>query len=84
MNETVLVELEKKGSSSHHRYDPELRTKVGRYVASSGNKAAVTKYCKELGRPVSESTVWSIKKAYYLAVQQWKEGPRVTQLDHGL
>ena len=40
-NKMVLVELGKKRPSSHH--DPELRTRIGRFAASSGNKAAVDK-----------------------------------------
>ena len=67
----VLVELGKKRPCSHH--DPELRTRIGRFAASSGNKAAVNKYSKEVGRPASESTVLGMKKTYYLAVQQSKE-----------
>ena len=38
-------------------------------LTSSGNKAAVDKYSKELGRPASESTVCGLKKVYYLTVQ---------------
>ena len=70
-NKKVLVELGKKRPSSHH--DPELRTRIGRFAASSGNKADVDKYSKEVGRPASESTVRGMKKTYYLAVQQRKE-----------
>ena len=51
-NKKVLVELGKKRPSSHHCYDPELCTKIGRFATSSGNKAAVDKCSKGLGRPV--------------------------------
>ena len=34
-------------------YDPELRAKIG----NSGNAAAVKKFSKQLGKPISESTV---------------------------
>ena len=55
-NKKVLIQLGKKRPSSHHHYDPELRAKIGKFAATSGNKAAVAKFSKELGRPVSEST----------------------------
>ena len=84
VNKKVLVELGKKRPSSHHRYDPELRVKIGRFAASSGSKAAVDKYSKELGRPESESTVCSMKKAYYFAVQQRKDEKPVTRQEQGL
>ena len=77
------MELGKKRPSSHHYYDPELRTKIGKYAAMSGNKAAVTKFSKEIGRPVSESTVRGMKEAYYLALKPKKDGEPVTRLEHG-
>ena len=68
-NEKVLVELGKKTPSSHYHYGHEPRVKIRRFATSFGNKAAVDKYSKELGRPPSESTVCSLKKVYYLTVQ---------------
>ena len=71
VNKAVLVELGKKRNrpSSYNYYDPELRAKIGKFAATSGNKAAMEKYSKELGRPVSESTVRGMKKAYYAALK---------------
>ena len=85
VNKAVLGQLSKnrKRPSSHNYYDPELRAKIGKFAAESGNKAAVEKFSKELGRPVSESTVRGIKKAYYLALKH-KNGDPVTRLEHGL
>ena len=69
-NKAVLVQLrKKKRPSSYNYYDPELRAKIGKFAATSGNKAAVGKFSKELDRPVSESTVRGMKKAYYLALK---------------
>ena len=36
----------KKIPDSHHCYDPELHTKIGRFAASSGNKAAIDNILK--------------------------------------
>ena len=40
----------KKIPDSHHRYDPELRMKIGRFAASSGNKAAIDKILERAGQ----------------------------------
>ena len=61
-NEKILVELGKKRPSSHYHYGHESRAKIRRFATSSGNKAAVDKYSKELGRPPSESTVCGLMK----------------------
>ena len=83
-NKAVLVQLrKKKRPSSYNYYDPELRAKIGKFAATSGNKAAVEKFSKELDRPVSESTVRGMKKAY-LALKYKKDGEPVTRLEHGL
>ena len=57
----------RKRSGSCTYYPPELRAKIGMFAAESGNKAAVEKFSKELGKPVSESTVRGFKKKYYEA-----------------
>ena len=67
-NEKILVELGMKRPSSYYHYGHELHVKIRRFATSSGNKAAVDKYSKELGRLPSESTVCSLK-VYYLTVQ---------------
>ena len=74
----------RKRPCSHYYYDPELRAKIGKFAATSGNKAAVEKFSKELGRPVSESTVRGMKKAYYIALKHKKDGEPITRLEHGL
>ena len=81
-NKKVLIQLGKKRPSSHYHYDPELRAKIGKFAATSGNKAAVAKFSKELGRPVSESTIRGMKKVYYWALKQRKDGEPVTRLEH--
>ena len=86
VNKAVLVELGKKRNrpSSYNYYDPELRAKIGKFAATSGNKAGMEKYSKELGRPVSESTVRGMKKAYYAPLKNKKDGEPVIRLEHGL
>ena len=84
-NKAVLVQLrKKKRPSSYNYYDSQLQAKIGKFAAISGNKAAVEKFSKELGRPVSESTLHGMKKAYYLALKHKKDGESVTRLEHGL
>lgn len=65
-----MVQLGKKRSSSHHHYDFELCTNIGYYI--------VCLRTKELGRPVSKSTVCGMKKAYYLAQKERIDGEPVT------
>ena len=80
VNKKVLKQLGKKRPSSHHHYDAALCTKIVKFAASSGNKVAVAKFSKELGRPVSESTVRGMKN--YWALKQRKDGEPVTRLEH--
>lgn len=62
-------------------YDEVLRSKIGRYATMNGNSAAVKHFTSELGRPVSESTIRSIKKQYVEAFKQAKAD--VKTLPHG-
>ena len=59
-NQCVEEELGRKRRGTYNYYDPELRAKIGKYAATSGNKAAVNKFSKEMGKPISESTVYFI------------------------
>ena len=60
-NERVAAAMEtrpsRKRSSTYLFYTPELRAKIGKFAAESGNKTAVEKFSKEIGKPVSESTL---------------------------
>ena len=38
-------------------YSPKLYTKIGKFAGNTGNEAAVEKFSKEMGKPVSMSTV---------------------------
>ena len=51
-NKAVFVQLikNKKRPCSHHHYDPELRAKIGKFAATSGNKAAFEKFSKRAGK----------------------------------
>ena len=51
-------------------YPSELRAKIGRYAAEMGVNAAAKRFSKELNRPVNESTVRGMKKAYLLRQDQ--------------
>ncbi len=67
-NESVERELQRKRRGAYNYYHPELRAKVGKYAAISGNKSAVDKFSVEIGKPISESTVHGFKKAYCSAL----------------
>ena len=68
---------------SYQRYDPETRAKIGRYAAENGNKAAVDKFSTELSRPVSESSVRGMKKAYYIELRKQRDHTvEITRLEH--
>ena len=63
---------------------PELRAKIGKFAAESGNKADVEKFSREVGKPLSESTVRGFKKGYYEALKQNQTGEPVMRLEHHL
>lgn len=78
---TVMKEKRGVKRGQYSSYDEVLRSKIGRYAAMNGNSAAVKHFTSELGRPVSESTVRSIKKQYIQASKQ-ATGDVIT-LPHG-
>lgn len=47
-NQCVEKELGRKRRGKYNYYDPELRAKIGKYAATSGNKAAVKKTVKPI------------------------------------
>ena len=51
-------------------YPSDMRAKIGRYAAEMGVVAAARRFSKELSRPVNESTVRGMKKAYLLQLNQ--------------
>ena len=53
----------KRPRGTYTYFSPELRAKIGKFAAESGNKAAVEKYSREVGKPLSESTVRGFKNA---------------------
>ena len=57
---------------------------IGKYAATSGNKAAVNKLSEELGKPISESTVCGFKKPYCSALSKTKSAEPIVRLEHGL
>ena len=65
-------------------YSPELRAKIGKFAAESGNKAAIERFSREVGKPLSKSTVRGFKKRYYEALRQNRTGEPVTRLEHHL
>ena len=63
-------------TGTHTFYSPDLRAKIGKFVAESGNKAAVERFSREFGKPLSESTVRGLKKRYYKSLKaNWTGEP---------
>ena len=65
-------------------YSPELCAKIRKFAAESGNKAAVERFSREVGKPLNESTVRGCKKRYYEALRQNRTRKPVTRLEHHL
>ena len=56
-----------------------------KFAAENGNKAAVDKFSKVLSRPVRESTMRGIKKAYYIELQKKRNhDAEITRLEYRL
>jgi hypothetical protein len=62
---------------------PVVRYQIGKYAAQNGNRSAVNKFTKELGKPLSESTVRGMKKNYLDKVKKAGDPSKVTELVHG-
>ena len=74
-NTRVLEAMEsqlrrKRPRGNYTNYSPELRAKIGKFAAESENKAAVEKFSKEVGKPVSESTVRGLKKLNWASLSR--------------
>ena len=84
-NERVVAAMEPTDKKRRYNfYSPELRAKIGKCAAESENQAAVRKLSAELGKPISESKVRGIKKAYYKALREKRNPEPVNVLKHGL
>ena len=60
----------RKRCGSYAVYSAELKVKIGKFTAELGNKAAMVKFSRETGKPVSESTVRGLKKSYCDALKE--------------
>ena len=83
--EKELVQVgRKRQHRSYNNYDPELRAKIGKYAATSGNAAALKKFSEQLGKPISESTVGGFKKAHCLVLNTTKSAETIRSLEYEL
>ena len=48
----------------YNRFDAETRATIGQYACSNGVVAAARHFSRKLERPVNETTIQNIKKAY--------------------
>ena len=62
MASTLPSKWGKRGCYVH--YSEETHAKIARYAVEHGNKAATSKFSVELGKPLPESTVRNMKKAW--------------------
>ena len=62
VEEAILKEKGKRGP--YKKYTAIDRAKNGKYACNHGSTAAARMFSKKLGKPVTESTARSIKKAY--------------------
>ena len=47
----------KRPRDTYTYFSPELHAKIGKFAAKSGNKVDVENYSREVGKPLSKSTV---------------------------
>ena len=53
-----------------------------KYAAEHGNKAAISKFSAELCKPMADSTVGTMKKAYYLKLREEPQPNKITSLPY--
>ena len=53
-----------------HRYSPQVRAEIGKYASQHGIASMAKFYTRKLGHSVSESTAYSLKKAYLQSVRE--------------
>jgi hypothetical protein len=81
VNKALELQKERK-RGAYTAYSSSTRAKIGKFAAENGNKAAVAKFTKELGKPVNESTVRSLKTCYLNALKS-TGNESVSTLEHG-
>ena len=77
MNEVVGYNFMKKKElrrkrGEYNNYSSEVRLRIGQYAAEHGIPATLKHFKKEFGRPVSDSTVRSLRRAYVTAMDKNK------------
>ena len=77
MNEVVGYNFMKKKElrrkrGEYNNYSSEVRLRIGQYAAEHGIPATLRHFKKEFGRPVSDSTVRSLRRAYVTAMDKNK------------
>ena len=60
----IVCYIMRKRSSSYHRYELEMKAKIGQYAVENGNKVTVTKFSGDLGFDLHASTVRSFCNLY--------------------
>ena len=68
-------QLRTRKRGQYHQLSPGDRTRRGRYACENGVVAAARRFSQGMDRPLNESTVWGIKRAY-LAEASKKREPR--------
>ena len=74
------MRIRKIANASDHHYMAEVRAKIAKYASEHANRAAVTKFSRELGHTVSERTVRNVKSAYLSKLKSEKALPAISWL----
>ena len=86
-NEQVEAEMtgqdRRRKRGRYHHYTPKVRAKMAKYASEHSNKAAATKFSRELEHTVSESTIRNIKSAYLRKLRFEKDPNNIVTLPHG-
>ena len=67
-------------TKQYHLYTPEQKATIAKYAAEHGNTKASTRFTKELGIIVPESTIRTFKKAYYAKLSEGKQPDEITEI----
>lgn len=67
-------------TKQYHLYSPEQKATIAKYAVQHGNTKAATRFTKELGIIVPESTIRTFKKAYYARLSEGKQPDEITEI----
>ena len=78
----TLAGKQRRPCGQYTRYDTSVRAKIAKFAVSHGNRAAVVNFSREMGHPISESTIRGFKKEFVSAVNKGMEPDDIVELCH--